>query len=113
MLDKSKVKGLVHVGPRIDLGQGKYDNLPPSAVLWVISMFNGDLKKPRTVYLIDLDNKNNPVYTDEINECAKFDSWSNVKKFWRSTSGAPPKTMPSGSVKLEPQPFGKEKIPAL
>lgn len=100
-------EGLIHVGPRVDKGQGKYDNLPPERSAWVVSATNNNAKTAKTVYVIGVDGKNNPVYTDEINSAAKFDRWSDVKKFWRNTTCKMPKDMPQASIRLEEQRFGK------
>lgn len=103
-------QGLVHVGPRVELGGGKYGNLPPEQTLWVISASYSSAKGATTLYVMDVDSKKNPIYTSEINNSAKFDRWSDIKKFWRGTTQRPPKEIPLASIKLEEQAFGKGPI---
>ena len=94
--------GLIHHG----------ETPPPSGEYWVVIAYQHQgLNQPMLVkYINGVDKKNNPTYTDLINEAFKFDSWTSIKKFWRSTTCKLPDSIPTAGIKMVKEPFGKKDI---
>lgn len=99
-------KDVIHVGPLDRQTDGTYANPIPPGEYYVASATDSG-RKVATRYLQDVDAKNNPIYTTDINECAKFTKWSSIKTVWRGTTQRLPKEMPMAHVRLEKQAFGK------
>lgn len=85
-------------------------NPPPEGLFWVMHAYEPARKleeQSKSRYCDGVDKDGNPTWTPLINESAKFTKWTDIKKFWRSTTMKGPKELPMASVKPEQQPFGK------